>query len=289
MSEPSTHTVQTPEATLTYDVYGPLPPADDRPALVLIGQPMCADGFVTLASYFPDRTVVAYDIRGLGRSTREDGRQDHTPADNADDVHAIIEEIGGPVDLFGSSGGAVSALEIITRFPDDVRKVVAHEPPILGVLPDADNAAAAEAAVQSAYSSQGFGAGMAAFIALTSWEGEFTDEYFDQALPDPADFGMPTEDDGNRDDPLLSGVSNAVTAYRPDIEGLRGLDGVLVLAHGEESAGNLAARAGKALAEKLGQEPAVFPSHHGGFMGGEHGYGGQPEAFAAKLRETFGA
>jgi hypothetical protein len=42
-----------------------------------------------------------------------------------------------------------------------------------------------------------------------------------------------------------------------------------------------------AAAELLGQQATVFPSHHGGFTGGEFGYAGQPEAFARKLREVL--
>ena len=113
-----TLTLETPDVDLVYDVHGPLPTDGGRPPLVMIGQPMCAEGFTTLASYFPDRTVVAYDVRGLGRSVRKDGRVDHTPQDNAADVHAIIEALGGgPVELLGSSGGAVTALELVTRSP----------------------------------------------------------------------------------------------------------------------------------------------------------------------------
>jgi pimeloyl-ACP methyl ester carboxylesterase len=65
----TTHTLDTPGARIAYDVHGPLPTADGRPPLVMIGQPMAAAGFGTLASHFPDRTVVTYDPRGLGRST----------------------------------------------------------------------------------------------------------------------------------------------------------------------------------------------------------------------------
>lgn len=284
-----TLTLHTPDVDLVYDVHGPLPPEGDRLPLMMIGQPMCAEGFATLATYLPDRTVVAYDVRGLGRSVRKDGREDHSPQDNAADVHAIIEALGGgPVELVGSSGGAVTALELITRYPGDASVVVAHEPPILGVLPDAERARAAEAAVQARYHGAGQPAGMAAFIALTSWEGQFTEEYLAQPAPDPAQFGMPADDDGSRDDPLLSGVSNAVTAYVPDLDALQATSTRLVIAIGEESAQQLPARAGSALAAKLGLQPTIFPSHHGGFMGGEHGYAGKPEEFAAKLREVLG-
>lgn len=73
-----THTLKTAGADLVYDVRGPLPTTDGRPPLFMIGQPMDASGFVALAARFPDRTVVTYDPRGLGRSTRKDGRTDHT-------------------------------------------------------------------------------------------------------------------------------------------------------------------------------------------------------------------
>ena len=72
----------------------------------MIGQPMEASGFATLASHCPDRAVVIYDPRGIGRSTRKDGRVDHVPTIQADDLHAAIETLGiGPVEMFGSSGG----------------------------------------------------------------------------------------------------------------------------------------------------------------------------------------
>ena len=90
----TTHVLETAEAVIAYDVHGPLPTADGRPPLVMIAQPMDAGGFATLASHFPDRTVVTYDPRGLGRSTRKDGRVDNAPTVQAGDVHAVIEALG---------------------------------------------------------------------------------------------------------------------------------------------------------------------------------------------------
>ena len=177
----TTHILETAEADIAYDVHGPLPTADGRPPLFMIGQPMTASGFGTLASHFPDRTVVTYDPRGLGRSTRRDGRVDYSPTVQAGDVHAVIEALGaGPVDMFASSGGAVTALALVAAYPDDVVTLVAHEPPLIPVLPDAAAAERARAAVRDAYEAKGSSAGMAAFIAMTSWRGEFTDEYFAQ-------------------------------------------------------------------------------------------------------------
>jgi pimeloyl-ACP methyl ester carboxylesterase len=284
----TTHILQTAQADLAYDVHGPLPTADGRAPLFMIGQPMTADGFGTLASLFPDRTVVTYDPRGLGRSTRSDGRIDHTPEVQAADVHALIEALGaGPVEMFASSGGAVTALALVAAHPDDVRTLVAHEPPLIAVLPDFRAAERAQAAVRDVYEAKGRGAGMAAFVAMTSWPGEFTDEYFDRPAADPAAFGMPTEDDGSRDDPLLSERSWAITGYRPDVGALTASSTRVVIAVGEESGNNFTGRTSAATADLLAQQATVFPSHHGGFLGPESGYGGQPGAFARRLREVL--
>lgn len=282
------HTLELAEVDLVYDVHGPLPTADGRPPLMMIGQPMDASGFQAQVPLFADRTVVTYDPRGLGRSRRKDGGVTNEPATQAEDLHALIDALGvGPVDMLASSGGAVSALALVTAHPHDVATLVAHEPPIDAVLPDADAAHRARVAYTRVYTDRGWGAGMAAFIALTSWEGEITEEYFAQPVPDPAAFGMPTQDDGSRDDPLLSDRSWAVPLYEPDIEALKAAQTRIVVAVGEESLKVYTGRTAFALAERLGQQPTVFPSHHGGFMGGEFGYAGQPEAFAVKLRSVF--
>jgi pimeloyl-ACP methyl ester carboxylesterase len=283
-----THVLETAEVDLAYDVHGPLPTADGRAPLFMIGQPMDASGFATLASHFPDRTVVTYDPRGIGRSTRKDGRVDHAPEVQAEDVHALIEALGvGPVEMFASSGGAVTALALVATHPYDVSTLVAHEPPLIPVLPDAAAAERARAGFRDAYEAGGSGSGMAAFIAMTSWQGEFTDEYFAQPPADPAMFGLATEDDGSRDNPLLSDRSWAVSSYRPDVDALAAAPTRVVIAVGEESLGTFTGRTAVATADLLGQQAAVFPSHHGGFLGGEFGYAGQPEPFARKLRDVL--
>ena len=174
----TTHMLGTAEVDIAYDVHGPLPTVDGRPPLFMIGQPMDASGFGSLALHFPDRTVVTYDPRGLGRSTRKDGRVDDAPTVQADDVHTVIEALGvGPVEIFASSGGAVTALALVAAYPNDVSTLVAHEPPLIPVLPDAEAAERARAGVRDAYQARGSSAGMAAFIAMTSWQGEFTDDF----------------------------------------------------------------------------------------------------------------
>jgi pimeloyl-ACP methyl ester carboxylesterase len=281
----TTRTIEAPGATVTYDVR-PGGPADQRP-LFLIGSPMGAAGFGSLASHFPDRTIITYDPRGAERSTKEDPSSASNPDQHADDLHRIIQEVGGPVDLFASSGGAVNALALVAAHPDDVRILVAHEPPLAAILPDSENAKAAVRAIERSYRTGGFGAGMAHFMAVTGHRGPFPDGFAERPAPDPASFGMPTEDDGSRTDVMLAQNIIGTTHYQPDFEALRGASTRIVIAAGAESEGEMANRGGHAAAERLGQQPAIFPSHHGGFLGGEYGWPGQPDAFAARLREVL--
>ncbi len=284
----TTRMLQTAEADIAYDVHGQRPAVDGHPPLFMIGQPMTAGGFSALASHFRDRTVVTYDPRGLGRSIRRDGRVEHLPTVQAGDVHDVIEALDvGPVEMFASSGGAVTALALVAANPGDITTLVAHEPPLIAVLPDSAAAERARAQVRDVYEAEGSNAGMAAFIAMTSWRGEFTDEFFAQGAPDPAAFGMPTDDDGSRDSPLLSDRSWGVSSYRPDFDALAAAPTRIVIAVGEESHGTFTGRTAQATAEQLGQHATVFPSHHGGFLDGPSGYAGQPEAFAAKLRDVL--
>jgi pimeloyl-ACP methyl ester carboxylesterase len=234
--------------------------------------------------------VVTYDPRGVERSLKTDPASPVTPEVHADDLHRLIQAIGGgPVDLFASSGGAVNALALVARHPEDVRTLVAHEPPLASVLPDREHALAANRAVHETYMRSGFGAGMAHFIAVSSHQGPFTAEIAGQPAPDPAMFGLPAEDDGSRTDPLLG--QNMLTSidYEPDFDALRSASTQLVMAAGEESEGQLPSRGAVAVAERLGTTPVLFPSGHGGFLGGEYGQTGQPDAFAAKLREVLAA
>ena len=177
----------------------------------------------------------------------------------------------------------------MAKHPEDVGTLVAHEPPLASVLPDREHALAATSAVHETYQHRGFGAGMAQFIAVSSHQGPFTAETAVQPGPDPVMFGLPTEDDGSRTDPLLGQNIIGITHYEPDLDALRSASTRIVLAGGEESEGQLAHRGAVAAADRLGTKPEVFPSNHGGFLGDEYGQPGQPDAFAAKLREVLAA
>jgi pimeloyl-ACP methyl ester carboxylesterase len=288
MTEPMTHTLAVPGAVLTYDVRRS--DSSNAPVLLLIGSPMGAAGFGTLARHFTDRTVVTYDPRGVERSERTDGATESTPEEHADDLRRLISKLdAGPVDIFASSGGAVNALALVARHPEQVRTLVAHEPPTAQVLPDREAALAASRDVHETYQRSGLGPGMAKFIAVVSHKGPFPADFADRPAPDPAMFGLPTEDDGSRNDPLLGQNIVSSTHYSPDFDALRAASTRIVMAAGAESDGELAHRGAVAVAERLGIRPVTFPSDHGGFLGGEYGQVGDPDAFASTLREVLGA
>ena len=282
----TTHTLDVPGATLTYDIRRN--DASTEPILLLVGFPMAAAGFGSLTKHFTDRAVVTYDPRGSERSVKTDPTSLARPDVHADDLHRLIQAIGGgPVDLFASSGGAVHALELVSKHPEDVRTLVAHEPPIASVLDDREHALTACRAVYDTYQQRGWGAGMAHFFAVSSHRGPFTADVATQPAPDPAMFGMPTEDDGSRIDPMLGESIITTSHYEPDFEALRAASTRIVVAAGEESEGEIPSRGALAVAERLGVELVIFPSGHGGFLGGEYGQTGDPDAFAAKLRQVL--
>ena len=286
MTEPTTHTLEMPGAVLTYDIRRA--DSSSAPVLLLIGSPMGAGGFGTLAGHFTDRTVVTYDPRGVDRSTKADPASPSTPQEHAEDLHRLITELdAGPVDLFASSGGAVNALALVAKHPEQVRTLVAHEPPLASILPDRVGALAACRAIHETYQRSGFGAGMAQFMVAVSHRGPMTADFAGQPAPDPAMFGMPTEDDGTRTDPLLGQNIISITHHEPDFEALRAASTRIVMAAGAESEGEMAHRGAIAVAERLGTEPVTFPSNHGGFLGGEYGQTGDPDAFAAKLHQVL--
>ncbi len=286
MTEPTTHTLDVPGAVLHYDVRGSDSAAE--PVLLIIGSPMGASGFTTLAGHFPDRTVVTYDPRGADRSKRTDGAAQTTPDEHADDLHRLISALdAGPVDIFASSGGAVNALALVARHPEQVGTLVAHEPPAAQELPDRESALPVFAGIRQTYYQSGFGPAMAKFIALVSLQGPIPAGFADLPAPNPAAFGLPTEDDGSRDDPLLGQNMLSCPGYRHDFDALRAASTRIVLGVGAESGQNLPGRAAVAVAGRLGTAPVTFPGGHAGFLGGEYGSTGEPDAFAATLRAVL--
>jgi pimeloyl-ACP methyl ester carboxylesterase len=284
--DPKTHTLELPGVTLHYDVRSN--DASTEPPLFMLGSPMGAAGFATQAGFFTDRTVVTYDPRGVERSVKENDTEPSDPDQHAEDIARIIEALdAGPVDILASSGGAVNSLALVAKRPELVRTLVAHEPPAARELPEGAVAVAACRDIGATYQVSGMGPAMAKFIAIVMYDGPLPEDYLDQPAPDPAQFGLPTDDDGSRNDPLLGQNMVTCTTYEHDFDALRQASTRIVVGVGEESGNNFAGRAAKGVAEKLGVTPVVFAGGHDGFLGGEYGATGKPEPFAAQLRTVL--
>jgi pimeloyl-ACP methyl ester carboxylesterase len=285
MSEPITSSIEVPGAVLTYDVHEPAAPGRHRP-LFVFGSPMAASGFAQLVTELDDRTVITYDPRVGERSSLAEGAEVSYEA-HADDVHRVVEATGlGPVDVFASSGGAVAALAWSLAHPEEVGTVVAHEPPLTVLLEDSAVLDRVLADIAATYQAEGQGPALAKFIQLVMHDGPLTDDYLDRPAPEPAQFGLPTDDDGRRDDPLL-GRNLTMPAYHPDGAALRASGVRIVPAVGASSGRTMPRRAGEALAALLEVEPVEFPGDHGGFMTNDWSPANDPTAFAKQLREVL--
>jgi len=155
------------------------------------------------------------------------------------------------------------------------------------VLVDRENALAATEDIQRTYQRSGFGPAMAKFIALVSVEGPIPAGWVDRPAPDPAMFGLPTEDDGSRNDPLVGQNMISCSHYRHDFDALRVASIRIFIGVGTDSRQMLAGRAAVAVADRLGTTAVTFPGGHDGFLGGEYGRTGDPDAFAATLRKVL--
>ncbi|OBJ72160.1 alpha/beta hydrolase [Mycobacterium sp. 1274756.6] len=284
MTRPRTATVPGRGAVLTYDVHG-----EHRGGtpLMLIGSPMAAGHFAGLAAEFTDRPVLTYDPRGCERSTVDDPRRINTPEDHAADLQRVLDAAGVErADVFASSGGAINALAwVVAGGP--LRTVVAHEPPLYAVLPDRAYATAVAERMYATYDREGFGPAMAQFLTLVAHRGPFTAADLTAPAPDPAAFGLPTADNGDRTDPLLW-QNRPCIGWQPDLVALRDTPTRLVLGIGEKSRDIVTGRTTTALADRLGLSPSVFPGGHAGFLAEDgSGMGGDPADFAAHLRAVL--
>jgi len=242
---------------------------------MLIGHPMDSSGFAAMAPLLAgDHTVVTYDPRGFGRSTIDDRDQDAEPDLLADDVRRVLEAVGGgPARVFGSSGGAVTGLALVARHSDHVQTLVAHEPPVALLLPDAEAARAGVNDMYNTYRNSGIGAAWQEFFAFSGLEMPPQGEADDAASP-------PEEEMVATSERFFGHGLLPIALYEPDVAALRSAPTRVVVAGGTTSKGELAQRTAAALAERLGTPLVDFPGGHGGFAS-------DAEDFAAVLRRTL--
>lgn len=256
------HSLAVPGATLTYHREG------SGPLLLLIpGGAMDSEPFaglaVALAGHF---TVVRYDPRGIGASPFTGAGHSITVAGQADDALALIDALspGEPASVLGSSGGALTGLDLVTRYPQRVRRLVAHEPPLADLGSGADTEEDDE--LRRIHREQGPAAAAAAFLAATGLDGGTPTDPEQLSPPLVANF-----------DVFYRWMFDAIGAYRADLEALRSRP--VVVGVGEDSEQG-AERAARELARRLGQEPEPFPGDHVGFAA-------DPERFATRLERVL--
>jgi pimeloyl-ACP methyl ester carboxylesterase len=274
MTLPSTATVRSvtvPGARLHYEVRG------DGPPLFVIGSPMSSADFAPLADALAgDHTVVTYDPRGHGNSTIDDADEESTAESRADDIAAILDDLGAEsADVFGSSGGAVTGLAMVVRHPGRVHTLVAHEPPLLELLPDATQQRADTEEIIDTFHAEGMGAAWYKFMVTAG---------FDMSMPNdgaPAEGpSEPTEQDLREAARFFDHELRPTTQYLPDIDALKNSPSRVVIAIGVDSGRLLTYGTSVALCNLLGSTPVEFPGDHGGFIGA-------PMEFADTLQQLL--
>lgn len=267
-------TLKVPGARLYHEITGAGPTL-----LIIPGGPQDAGVFAALAAQLAGQfRVVTYDPRGNSRSTF-DGEA--TPLDvdqQADDAAALIEHIGAPAYVFGTSGGAQIGLNLAARHPGLVTKLIAHEPPSMMLLADPEPMLAADRALYETYRTAGVDAAMAQFFSENGLDGgesaEDMPEFDPSAMPPEAAETF-ARVSGNFEYWLAHGML-PLSSYTPDVAVLKAGIPKVSVAIGEQSVGQPIHAMSMALADALGVVPLTVPGDHMGFETA-------PEAFAQAL------
>ncbi|MFC0628209.1 alpha/beta fold hydrolase [Kribbella deserti] len=259
-------TLAVPGAELYYEVRG------QGPLVVLVGAPMDAKAFAPLADLLAtDHTVLTTDPRGINRSSVDDRDQDSTPEQRADDLSRLIAHLdSGPAVVFGSSGGAVTALALTQAHPEQVRTVIAHEPPLDELLDDREALRVQTEELCTTYLSGD---------VMGAWE-----LFMRQANIDLPEGALEYMFGGDRDPQAVADERfwfehemRPSTWWRPDLDVLRASPVRIVVGVGEDSIGQHCDRTSTALASELGLTTTPFPGDHTGFAE-------DPAGFEPRLR-----
>ncbi|MFF7648784.1 alpha/beta fold hydrolase [Streptomyces sp. NPDC007983] len=278
MTDPTIGSLRVNGATLHYEVRG------QGPILLLIpggtGGAASFDGIA--ADLAAEYTVAAYDPRGMSRSTLDDPDAEQQVAEHADDAFRMLELLSPaePARVCGVSSGAIAALHLLTAHPERIARVVAHEPPVVEVLPDAAEHRALIARVRDTFRTQGVMPAMAVFAAGLKKEGDAAEPKAELKLP-PRAAARAEQTMGNLPY-FVSRIVPGFMSYAPDIHRLEGLSDRLVLAGGQDSRGELPYRSAAFLAQRLGTELQHFP-------GGHIGVTTHPAEFGELLRKALHA
>lgn len=262
----TTHTIDIPGGRLYYEVRGA------GPLVLVMGSPMSSAYFASVADALAtDHTVITHDPRGIAGSQLDDPAQDSTPDLRADDVATLLDAVGAEsADVFGSSGGAVTGFALVARHPGRVRTLIAHEPPLLELLPNAAEERAVVDDLIETFHRDGLEAAWKKFMGNAGFDDDVSppmpEEPSEQDLADSARF--------------FAHELRGTTRYLPDITALKESSTRVVIGIGAESGDLSTYRTSKALAELLGISSVEFPGDHGGFLA-------QPKEFAETMRTVL--
>jgi pimeloyl-ACP methyl ester carboxylesterase len=250
-------TLTVPGAGIYYEVRG------SGPALLLInGGDGDAGLYGMLAPLLADRyTVITYDLRGNSRSPLTGPPYEQRIGEHADDAHLLLREISGePAYVFGNSYGAMIGMDLLARHPAQVRALVAHEPFLIELLPDAERWHALFQRVYELYQRDGFEPA----IRMFSEEVEVDLPPEPSADLPPAARELLTRLQANLNTCLAYELRSFVR-FQPDLDALR--DAPIVVAGGADTRpGTLLYRLTAAFAERLGTKAVKFPGGHAGFV-----------------------
>lgn len=269
MPPPTNNSLDVPGARLHYEVQG------FGPGLILVGHPMGCSGFAAIARLLAeDYTVVTYDPRGFGQSALDDAEQDAEPHLLADDVRRILEAVGKlPARVFGNSGGAVTGLALVARYLGYVETLVAHEPTLPLLLPDAERWRAGIGEIYETYLREGVPAAGKRFSTFVAEMGMRPQQHDGESRP-------PTAEELVAAERAFGHGLVPIVLYEPEISALQAASTRIVIAGGTTSKGELSQCAAAALAERIGVPLVDFPGGHTGFIS-------HPEHFAGILRREL--
>jgi len=251
------------------------------PALLLIcGGVYDAAGYAPLAKALSDRyTVITYDRRGNSRSPLDGPDAPQSLPVHADDAAAVLAALtDGPAHVFGNSSGGIIGLDLAARYPDRVRTLIVHEPPLFDLLPEHAMFRAMVDRVETAFATEGPQAAhavLAAGLAMTADEDRSPGGGPTPATLDPDTAAMMSRLAKNATF-FIGYEVPPFSRFVPDYAAVAAGPVRVVTAAGDASEGQPPNRAAHALGARLGVPTVPVPGDHGGF-------GQQAPAFAAAV------
>jgi pimeloyl-ACP methyl ester carboxylesterase len=267
----TTGNVSVDNASIFYKIYG-----EERPILLMItGGTGDADSYENIIPFLIDAyTIVTYDRRGYTRSPIASiSEQEIIDIETqTDDIRTLLETITKePVYVFGSSIGAVITLDLAGRYPLLVKKVIAHEPPLINLLPKSERAGKVPELKQNETPFQ-------AMQRFTATLGLVPKNLVGQTFMHVSRDSIKRKTADTKF--FLEHEAKGVDSYHLDLEKIRSVSSKIVIVGGKESRGNFLYDLAIKTAKDIESRFFEVVGHH-------IGYGQYPEEFCKKIIELL--